>query len=65
MGWTILKIGGDGENFGTRHIEYQIDEESDVQTLPQDQAPGCVAYTADLTVMYRTDNDGIWRKVGG
>lgn len=65
MAWTILKIGGEGENYGNRHIEYSIDSEEDVKDLPKDQAPGCAAYNAELTIIYRTDNNGNWKRVGG
>lgn len=65
MAWTLIKIGGIGENFGEYHKEYMIDSESDMTNPETDCAPGSTASTADLTLIYRLDNNGEWKKVGG
>jgi hypothetical protein len=64
MAWTLIKIGGIGENFGEAHKEYMIDDVSDIATLPTTDAPGSSASTADLQLLYRLDQHGVWKKVG-
>jgi len=68
MAWTLIKMGGDGELFGHAHREYMIDSEDDMQSPPEQSeiaAPGSIAATADLTILYRKDTSGNWQKVGG
>jgi hypothetical protein len=41
-----------------------IDDVSDIATLPTTDAPGSSASTADLQLLYRLDQHGVWKKVG-
>lgn len=51
---------------GTGNIaEALVDAESDLADLPEEYAPGSVAYTADLTSMWQKGPDGNWHKIGG
>ena len=36
-----------------------------LSSLPDELAPGSVAYIANLTEMYMKDLDGDWQKIGG
>ncbi len=46
-------------------MEYMIDAESEISSLPTNIAPGSIAATADLNAIYRLNNSGTWVKVGG
>ena len=63
MGYSLIKIG---DTYNSTNIrEYMIDGEEDKETLPTDCDPGSVAATADMTLMYRLDNQRKWKRVGG
>ena len=63
---TLLKIGQTYNS--SMHKTYLIDSKSDVASLPDNQsvmisercAPGSVAYTPDLKVIFILGNDNQW-----
>ena len=66
MGYNILTNSAGTEtqtDIGKREI--LIDAAGDLANIPADTAPGSVAYTADMTLMYMKANDGTWKRIGG
>lgn len=45
--------------------EILIDSADDLEDIPRDTAPGSVAYTPGMTLMYMKGNDGTWTRIGG
>ncbi len=45
--------------------EILIDSADDLAHIPDDTAPGSVAYTADMLLMYMKGNNGAWTRIGG
>lgn len=46
-------------------MEFLIDSSADLADLPEDAAPGSVAYTANMGYMAMKDNSGQWQQIGG
>lgn len=60
---NIIKVGSG--YVSSKHKTFLIDSEDDVARLPRTTgadpcAPGSIAYTPDLTVVYILGNDGYW-----
>lgn len=67
MAWTLIKLGGDGENYGEGHKEFMLDAAGDIATEPTNAgviAPGSIAYTADMNNVYQKKSDGTWAEIG-
>ena len=45
--------------------EILVDSAADLTSLPDDTAPGSVAYTADFSGMWMKNNAGKWQEIGG
>ena len=45
--------------------EILIDSAADLGDIPEDTAPGSVAYTPDMTLMFTKGNNGAWSRIGG
>lgn len=66
MAWTLIKAGGEAENFGMGHKEFMIDSVSDIDTEPTDQgviSPGSFAYTGGYDTIFQKDLSGHWIEV--
>ena len=64
MAYQIIKSGG-GVPESSEKCEVMIESAGDLSSLPKDLAPGSVAYTASLSLMYMKDLDGTWTQIGG
>lgn len=45
---------------------FLIDSEADIvelETEAEDSAPGSIAYTADMSIIYQLGNDHAWHKI--
>jgi len=60
---AIHMIQGRGNSETTR-TEYMIESAADIAKLPV-SAPGSLAYTADLSLIYQADLNGQWVEIGG
>lgn len=62
MAVTLIRIGGEGFNYGSHHREYLMDSAEDVTSLPgiDECSPGSKAYTVDGKSVYRMDSTGAW-----
>ena len=62
MAVTLIRIGGEGFNYGSHHREYLMDSAEDVTSLPgiDECSPGSRAYTVDGKSVYRMDSTGAW-----
>lgn len=63
MAWTLLRSGGQWEEFGFAHKEFMIDNDSDVQAEPVNFgpiAPGSRAHTPGYATEYERDAQGVW-----
>lgn len=60
MGYSVVKINGMPTS--TQLVEYIIDSESDISSLPTGVADGSTAYTKDLSKIYLFKN-GSWTEV--
>lgn len=62
MAVTLIRIGGEGFNYGSHHREYLMDSAGDVTSLPgiDECSPGSRAYTVDGKSVYRMDSTGAW-----
>lgn len=61
--WTLMKEGGDAENFGAAHKEFMIDSISDIDNEPTQYgsiAPGSFAYTAGYETIFQKNANGEW-----
>ena len=47
-----------------KKYEIMIESSSDLTDLPEDAAPGSIAYTAGLSAMYQKGLDGTWVQIG-
>lgn len=64
MAYKIVKSAGVApEDIAKREI--LIDSEGDLANIPEDTAPGSVAYTASMDSMYMKSIGGTWTKIGG
>lgn len=61
MGYEILKKG-DGYQVSNM-CTIMIEGSSDVANLPDNVAPGSIAYTADMSLMYMFGLDGTWHEI--
>jgi len=62
---SFLKIKSHGQSV-TEVDEFLISSSDDTANLPDDAAPGSMAYTADLTYLAIKDIDGSWvAAIGG
>ena len=61
MAYAVIKKGDGYERSGVCTI--MIESASDIQNLPGDIAPGSVAYTADMSLMYMFGLDGQWHEI--
>ena len=52
---TLVKYGD--KYYAQNHCEYLVDGEGDVKNLPDNCAPGSVAFTSDLADMWQLRND--------
>ena len=64
MAFKIIKSAG-GVPESSEKCEVMIESSSDIDSLPEDLAPGSVAYTASLSLMYMKGLDGTWSQIGG
>lgn len=61
---TLLQIG-DRYVIPDRKI-FLIDSEADISELEPEtnaSAPGSIAYTADMKIVYQLGNDRVWHKI--
>ncbi len=66
MAYSILETSNGRESFpSARRREILVDSAADLPSLPDDTAPGSVAYTADFSGMWMKDNAGKWQEIGG
>lgn len=66
MAWTLMKEGGEAENFGAAHKEFMIDSISDIDNEPTQYgsiAPGSFAYTGGYDTIFQKDVNGQWIEV--
>lgn len=62
MAWVLIKTGEPGGNFSD-HQEWQLDEASDINTVPAEAvnaSPGSKAWTGDFAHIWNKANDGTW-----
>lgn len=64
MAYQIVKSAG-GVSESSDKCEVLIESASDLTNLPEEIAPGSVAYTASLSLMYMKAIDGTWTQIGG
>lgn len=64
MAYQIIKSAG-GVPESSEKCEVMIESSSDLANLPENLAPGSVAYTSSLSLMYMKGLDGIWTQIGG
>lgn len=64
MAYQIVKSAG-GVPESSDKCEVLIESASDLTNLPEEIAPGSVAYTASLSLMYMKGIDGTWTQIGG
>lgn len=64
MAYTVQK-SSTGREEPTGKMEFLIDSSADLADLPEDAAPGSVAYTANMGYMAMKDNSGQWQQIGG
>lgn len=64
MAYKIVKSAG-GVPESAEKVEVLIESSSDLSSLPDDIAPGSVAYTASMSAMYMKAIDGTWTQIGG
>ena len=66
MGWVLL-VKGRAFGATSNYCEFQISDESDIQS-PSAEAdsasPGSKAYLDDLSATWNKGNDGTWNEVG-
>lgn len=62
---VISSQRGTVTQYTTGRREILIDSAADVPNLPEDCAPGSLAYTADMSYVVQRDNHGQWVQVGG
>lgn len=63
--WTLIRVGGVGENYGGAHKEFMIDSESDLENIDTNGvAPGSKAYTPGHYREWEMDLIGNWTEVG-
>lgn len=63
MAWTLMKEGGEAENFGAAHKEFMIDSISDLENEPTEYgsiAPGSFAYTAGYDAIFQKNSINEW-----
>lgn len=64
MAFQIVK-SNDGVTEAKGKCEILIESAADLEDLPDDIAPGSVAYTASMSPMYMKAIDGTWTQIGG
>lgn len=64
MAHMIVKSSG-GVQENPNKCEVLIDSAADLANLPEELAPGSVAYTADFSVLRMKALDGSWAEIGG
>lgn len=64
MAYQIVKSAA-GVQESPNKCEVMIESAADLETLPEDIAPGSVAYTADFSVLRMKALDGSWAEIGG
>ena len=64
MAYVVVKSNR-GVEESLDKTEFLIDSSSDVSNLPDNAAPGSMAYTASLSDMYMKSASGTWTKIGG
>ena len=64
MAYKIIKSAG-GVPESAEKAEVMIESANDLDSLPEELAPGSVAYTASLSLMYMKGLDGTWSQIGG
>lgn len=64
MAYRVVKSAS-GVPEDAKKQEILIESSSDLAELPEDLAPGSVAYTASLGDMYMKGIDGNWTQIGG
>lgn len=64
MAFKITKSSSGAEESDNK-CEVLIDSSSDLSSLPDDLAPGSMAYTASLSDMYMKAINGTWTQIGG
>ncbi len=62
---TLLKVGGDYENYGFAHKEWLVEDENDRDTIDiTDLAPGSIARTAGCSKIWELSPDKEWTPFG-
>ena len=64
MAYKIIKSAG-GVPESPDKCEVLIESSGDLAGLPEEIAPGSVAYNASLSLMYMKALDGTWTQIGG
>ena len=61
--YKIVKTAG-GVQENADKAEVMIQSADDLEDLPEQLAPGSVAYKADMSLIYMKDVDGTWTQIG-
>ena len=64
VAYAIVRSSSGTEETANK-CEALIESANDLTNLPEDLAPGSVAYKADMSLMYMKDLDGSWKQIGG
>ena len=65
MAWTVLRVGGIGENYGNAHKEFMVESSTDLDDIDLNGvAPGSTAHTAGRGSEWELGLDGSWALVG-
>lgn len=61
----IAKAKGTSVSTTANKMEVLVDSGADLKSIPDDAAPGSIAYTADFSGMWQKANNGVWVEIGG
>ena len=63
MAYKVLK-SNNGRSEDANRAEVLIESSSDLANLPENLAPGSVAYTASMSYIAMKAIDGTWKQIG-
>ena len=63
MAYKVLK-SNNGRSEDANRAEVLIESSADLANLPENLAPGSVAYTADMSYIAMKAIDGAWKQIG-